>query len=142
MANFSASNLANAQTIISQRYAAPEMRMMPTPAFELLTQNANFLIENADDLRTREDRPIEAKLLTRQKRNPGAGRTYNHTGVFGDSGSVTLAWTSMSDVTSISLKLLDKNIFGFETALANQLEQCAINILEAKEAEIIILKVS
>lgn len=135
MANFSASNLLAAQTIISNRYAGQEMRMKPCPAFELLTQNSNFLIEDAEVLRKREDRPIDAKLLSRQKRASGAARTHNHAGVFGDSGSVTLAWTTKSDVTSISLKLLDNNVFGFNEALANQLEQCAMNILEDKETE-------
>jgi hypothetical protein len=135
MANFSASNLLSAQTLIAQKYAGQEMRMKPCPTFELLTRNSNFLIESADDLRTREDRPIDAKLLARQKRASGAGRTYNHTGAFGDAGSVTLAWTSKSDVTSISLKLLDKNLIAFNTALANQFEQCAMNILEDKETE-------
>lgn len=135
MANFTASNLVQAQTLISKKYAGQEMRMKPAPAFELLTGNSNFLIEDAKTLRTREDRPIEAKLLARQKRAAGAGRTYNHTGVFGDSGSVTLAWTTKSDVTSISLKLLDKNLISFTEALANQLEQCCMNILEDKETE-------
>jgi hypothetical protein len=137
MANFSASNLVNAQTRLAQKYAAPEMRIQPYPAFALLTANSNVLIEDAANLRTREDRPIEAKLLARQKRNSGAGRTHNHTGVFGDSGSTTLTWTTKSDVTSISIKLLDKNVIGFEEAVANQIEQCCINILEDKETEAI-----
>lgn len=137
MANFSTSNLLTAQTMLAKKYAAPEMRMKPCPAFDLLTGNSNVLIESAETLRTREDRPIEAHLLARTKRASGAGRTHNHTGTFDDSGKITLSWTTKSDVTSISLKLLDKSVFDFDTVLANKLEQCAMNILEDKETEAI-----
>jgi len=90
-----------------------------------------------ETLRTREDRPVEAHLLARTKRAPVAGRTHDHTGTLDDSAKETLQWSSMADTTAISLKLLDKSVFDFNTVLANKLEQCAMNILEAKEAEAI-----
>lgn len=137
MANFDTSNLLTAQQILADKYASPEMRMKPAPAFTLLTQNTPFLMESAEVLRTREDRAIEAHLLARTKRAPVAGRTYNHTGTLDDSAKVTLQWSSMADPTAISLKLLDKSVFDFNTVLANKLEQCCMNILEAKETEAI-----
>ncbi len=137
MANFDVSNLLTAQTILADRYKQPEMRMKPAPAFTLLTGNENFLIGDAQTLRTRDDRPIEAHLLTRTKRNSGATRTHNHTGTIDDSQKVTLTWTTKSDKTAISLKLLDKSVFDFNTVLANKLEQCCMNILEDKETEAI-----
>ena len=137
MANFDTSNLLTAQTILANKYATPEMRMKPAPAFQLLTQNAPFLMESYELLRTREDRAIEAHLLARTKRASGAGRTYNHTGTIDDSAKVTLQWTTKSDPTTISLKLLDKSVFDFNTVLANKLEQCCMNILEDKETETI-----
>lgn len=137
MANFDTSNLLTAQTILARKYAAPELRMKPAPAFNLLTSNSNFLIESAEVLRTREDRAIEAHLLARTKRTSGSGRTYNHTGTLDDSAKVTLPWTTKSDKTSISLKLLDKSVFDFNTVLANKFEQCCMNILEDKETEAI-----
>ncbi|MDF2189290.1 hypothetical protein [Paraflavitalea sp. CAU 1676] len=111
--------------------------MKPAPAFNLLTNNEQFLVEDAQILRTREDRPIEAHLLTRTKRASGNGRTHNHTGTIDDSAKVTLAWTSKSDKTTISLKLLDRSVLDFNTVLANKLEQCCMNILEDKETEAI-----
>jgi hypothetical protein len=137
MANFSVSNILTAQTMVSDKYKAAEMRMKPAPAFSLLTGNDNFLIQEAASLKTRDDRPIEAHLFARTKRNSGAARAHNHTGTFDDSQKVTLTWTTKSDVTSISLKLLDKSLFDFNTVLANKLEQCAKNILEDKETEAI-----
>lgn len=135
MANFSTSNLVTAQTIVSDKYAKPEMRMKPAPAFELLSKNDNFLIVGAETLKTRDDRTIEAHLLARTKRNSGSARAYNHTGTFDDSQKVTLTWTTKSDKTSISLKLLDKSVLDFNTVLANKFEQCCMNILEDKETE-------
>lgn len=137
MANFDTGNLVVAQTMLADRYAAPEMRMKPAPAFNLLSNNSNFLVVEAEVLRTREDRAIEAHLLARTKRASGSTRVHNHTGTIDDSQKVTLSWTTKSDKTSISLKLLDKSVFDFNTVLANKLEQCCMNILEDKETEAI-----
>lgn len=137
MANFDVGNLLTAQTIVSERYKKPEMRMKPAPAFTLLSGNDNFLIVGAETLKTRDDRTIEAHLLSRTKRSSGSARAHNHTGTIDDSQKVTLTWTTKSDKTTISLKLLDKSIHDFNTVLANKLEQCCMNILEDKETEAI-----
>jgi hypothetical protein len=137
MANFDVSNLLTAQTMVSDRYKQPEMRMKPAPAFGLLTANENFLIVGAETLKTRDDRAIEAHLLARTKRAAGSARAHNHTGTLDDSQKVTLTWTTKSDKFAISLKLLDKSVFDFNTVLANKFEQACMNILEDKETEAI-----
>jgi hypothetical protein len=137
MANFDVSNLLTAQTLVNKKYEKPELRMKPAPAFSLLTANSDFLIVEAETLRTREDRAIEAHLLTRTKRASGATRVHNHTGTIDDSQKVTLSWTCKSDKFAISLKLLDKSLFDFNTVLANKFEQACMNILEDKETEAI-----
>jgi hypothetical protein len=137
MANFDTSNLLTAQTMLTDKYAQPEMRMKPAPAFSLLTANSDFLMVGAETLRTREDRAIEAHLLARTKRNSGSTRVHNHTGTIDDSQKVSLSWTTKSDKFAISLKLLDKSLFDFNTVLANKFEQACMNILEDKETEAI-----
>ncbi len=137
MANFDVSNLLTAQTMVADRYKQPEMRMKPAPAFTLLTSNENFLIVGAETLKTRDDRAIEAHLLSRTKRSAGSARAHNHTGTIDDSQKVTLTWTTKSDKFAISLKLLDKSVFDFNTVLANKFEQACMNILEDKETEAI-----
>lgn len=137
MANFDVSNLLTAQTMVSDRYKSAEMRMKPAPAFGLLTSNDNFLVVGAETLKTRDDRPIEAHLLSRTKRTSGSARAHNHTGTIDDSQKVTLSWTTKSDKFAISLKLLDKSVFDFNTVLANKFEQACMNILEDKETEAI-----
>lgn len=137
MANFDVSNLLTAQTMVSDKYKAPEMRMKPAPAFGLLTSNDNILIVGAETLKTRDDRAIEAHLLSRTKRTAGSARAHNHTGTINDSQKITLTWTTKSDKFTISLKLLDKSVFDFNTVLANKFEQACMNILEDKETEAI-----
>lgn len=123
--------------MVADRYKAAEMRMKPAPAFTLLTGNDNFLVVEAATLKTRDDRPIEAHLLSRTKRSSGSARAHNHTGTIDDSQKVTLTWTTKSDKFAISLKLLDKSVFDFNTVLANKFEQACMNILEDKETEAI-----
>lgn len=137
MANFDVSNLLTAQTMVSDKYKAPEMRMKPAPAFGMLTGNTNFLVVAAETLKTRDDRAIEAHLLSRTKRSSGSARAHDHTGTIDDSQKVTLTWTTKSDKFAISLKLLDKSVFDFNTVLANKFEQACMNILEDKETEAI-----
>ncbi len=137
MANFDVSNILTAQTMVSDKYKAPEMRMKPAPAFGLLTANDSILIVGAETLKTRDDRPIEAHMLARTKRNSGSARAASHTGTIDDSTKVTLTWTTKSDKFAISLKLLDKSVLDFNVVLANKFEQACMNILEDKETEAI-----
>ena len=137
MANFDVSNLLTAQTMVSDKYKTPEMRIKPAPAFSLLTANSDILITSAETLRTREDRAIEAHMLARTKRSSGTARAASHTGTIDDTTKVTLSWTTKSDKFAISLKLLDKSLFDFNTVLANKFEQACMNILEDKETEAI-----
>lgn len=137
MANFDTSNLLTAQTMVADKYKGAEMRTKPAPAFSLLTGNANILIVGAETLKTRDDRAIEAHLLARTKRAAGSARAHNHTGTIDDTAKITLTWTTKSDKFTISLKLLDKSVFDFNTVLANKLEQACMNILEDKETEAI-----
>lgn len=137
MANFDVSNLLTAQTMVNDKYKQPEMRMKPAPAFSLLTGNDNFLIVGAETLKTRDDRAIEAHLMARTKRTAADARSHDHTGTIDDSQKVTLAWRTKSDKFAISLKLLNKSVFDFNSVFANKLEQACINILEDKETEAI-----
>ena len=136
MANFDVSNLLSAQKILDKKYANAELRMKPAPVFALLTSNDNFIV-NVEQVKTREDRATELYYIPRTKRTAGSARAHNHTGTVNDSAKVTPTWTIKSDKTTISLKLLDANVFSFETVLANKIEQMAMNILEDKETEAI-----
>lgn len=129
MANFEVSNLVKAQTILNERFGAPEMRDRESTVLALGRRNAEIMIPSHTLLRTREDRPITAYILKRNKRTTtGAGRVNDHTGAIGDSISADISWTTFADTFSMSLKLLDNNMFDAATVLANQFAQCFQNI--------------
>jgi len=134
MANFDVSNLLTAQKILGDKYASAEQRMKPAPVFSMLTKNDEFIV-GVESVKTRDDRATELHYITRTKRSAGSARTYNHTGTFDDTAKVTPTWTTKQDVFKISLKLLDKSLFDFNTVLANKMEQACMNIIEAKETE-------
>lgn len=136
MANFDVSNLLTAQKILGDKYKSAEQRMKPAPVFSMLTKNDEFIV-GVETLKTRDDRATELHYITRTKRSSGSARAYNHTGTIDDTAKVTPTWTTKSDKFAISLKLLDKNLFDFNTVLANKFEQACMNILEDKETEAI-----
>ncbi len=134
MANFSVSNLIQAQALLSEKYQKPEMRQAAAPILRLGHSNSEILIPSHKTLRTREDRAIEAYILKRNVRSTmGVGRTAEHTGEIGESLAMSLAWTTFTDKFQMSLKLLDNNVFDFNTALANQFAQVLQNIREDAE---------
>ena len=129
MPNFNSSNLVKAQALINQDFQNPEMRQQPAPVLALGQRNNEIITPSHSVLRTREDRPIETYIMTRNMRSTaGATRTHNHTGSLGDSMSMPLAWTSFTDKFQFSLKWLDNNIFPTDRVLANQFAQAFQNI--------------
>ncbi|WP_346320774.1 hypothetical protein [Chitinophaga sp. YIM B06452] len=137
MPNFSPSNLVKAQARLIDRFTEAELRSKQSPALALALKNRSILIPTHEQLRTREDRPVEAYVLARTKRATTAARTHNHAGNRGGSFAMPLSWTSFVDKFSISLKQLDNNVFAFEEALGQQLLNSAINIHESLETFLI-----
>jgi hypothetical protein len=131
MPYFSASNLFKAQAIINDRFNSPELRQYPSPILDLGRRNTSILIPTHEQLRTREDRPIEAYIIKRNKRDTtGKIRTHDHTGAFGDTMPVDILFTSFVDTFKVSLKWLDNNMYDIADILANQFSQTFMNIRE------------
>ena len=139
MSNFSPTNLAKAQALLQKKFSSPEGRMKPSPVVSMGLSNSNLLIPGHEQLRTREDRTVEANILKRTSRATTSSRTHNHSGSRGDSFVLALSWATFVDKFSISLKQLDNNVFGFEAVLAQQLENAMKNIIESIETYIVTL---
>jgi hypothetical protein len=128
VANFSPSNLVKAQALLKQRFNEAELRRKQSAALAVAMKNQDLLIPGHQQLRTREDRTVEAYIMKRTSRTTGTARAYNHTGTRGDSMAVALTWSRFSDVFTLSLKMMDNNIFSFEQALANSIYNTALNL--------------
>ena len=137
MANFTASNLVKAQALLNQNFQSSELRVQRSPILGLGLQNANILIPAHNELRTREDRPIDAHIIKRNLRTTtGMTRTHDHTGVLGDSMAVPVTFVQFVDKFQMTLKWLDNNLYNFDEILANQFFQAFQNINIGIEAHL------
>ena len=132
MANFTPSNLVKGQALFNEKYLSGEWRLPDTAVLASLFvgQKANPFLAG---LRTREDRAVSAYLPIRRAKGSATERLFNHTGARGDSSEVSLAWDSIAETFSISLKQNDNNLISFEENYAAQLRSAVYNVLERHE---------
>lgn len=134
MAYYTPSNLATAQALLIQAFETSEMKFRDPRVYKLFLQNSSIMLPNYDQLRTREDRTLTAYYKKRSSRSLGTGRTHNHTGNRGDSGSLTPSWTTYKDVFSHSLKQGNNNMFTLDQMMLHDLQNSLINHIEGHEA--------
>lgn len=132
MANYTPSNLVKAQARYTDKFTEAELRSKVSPALMLGMTNG-VAIPNYEQLKTRDDRTVSTYMKSRNAKSTGTGRVYNHAGSRGDSHTVDLAWTTISNAFSISLKQLDNNVFAWEEAYAHEVFTCALDIHEQIE---------
>lgn len=134
MANYVPSALATAQAKLLGAFASGELRYsIPATYLEFL-KNSNVMFPNFAELRTREDRTVTAYYKLRASRSLSTGRSHNHTGNRGDSGTLTPSWTTYSDPFSDSLKQANNNVFTRDEMLANDLQNAVLNHINGHEA--------
>lgn len=128
MANFVASQLVAAQAKFIKQFQDPELRRKQNPALALALKNLSATMPSHQELRTREDRAVNAYLF--QTRQPGVGtaRAARPTGSKGNSIAVGLTWQTITETFEISMKQGDANVFTYQEMLANELMQAALNI--------------
>lgn len=127
------SALVNAQARLLNAFQAGELRFrMPVTFMEFL-RNTAIMFPDYAGLRTREDRPVDAKYFTRSARSLGTGRSHNHTGSVGASGSLTPSWTTYNDVFVSTLKQGDNNVFSLDEMTTNELNNLVANFAEGTE---------
>jgi hypothetical protein len=135
MANLTPTNLKVAQAKLTGKFASNEMRIISANTYLEISKLTQFMLPNYLELRTREDRVIEASLLTRTKRTVTTARTSTHTGARGDSSVITPSWATSADTFSLSLKQYDNNTFSMQEGLNNLFENAYLNVVEALEGD-------
>jgi hypothetical protein len=133
MANLTPTNLKTAQAKLTGKFASNEMRIISANTYLEISKLTQFMMPDYMALRTREDRVVEASLLTRTKRTSIAGRTSGHIGDRGDSAVITPSWSTSGDVFSMSLKQYDNNTYSMQEGLNNLFENAYINTIESLE---------
>jgi hypothetical protein len=137
MANNAYSLLTTAQAILTNKYAAPEMRHKDYAVLRILLGNSDVMIPNVQELQKSDSCSTEAYAFI--KRASDAVTTRHATGAatassFTDTQRVQLSWVTRGQLFKSSLKMADRN---FETAtamLANAMNSAWINLLDTLEA--------
>lgn len=137
MASFSASNLVAAQARLTEKFTSNEFREKVLPALELGLKNGSPVVPDYVELRKREDRPVYAYSPKRIIGSVGSQRTATHTGARPDSFNVPLTWNTYTSTFSISLKMMDTNVFSFQDALDTALKNAILDIHSQIESDTI-----
>jgi len=134
MANYDPSDLVKAQGKLIGMFQNSELRYRDPVTFTQILRESDIMFPNYQELRTREDRPIDAYFRTRTSRALGTGgRTHNHTGSKGDTSVLIPSWTTYDDDFSLSLKQGDNNVYSNAEMLANEYENVVANFAEGME---------
>jgi hypothetical protein len=131
MAYYTLANLVKAQIRLAGEFAANDMRFRSPAVFMYVLGSAKAFFPRIEELRTSEKRTSEANYF---KRTAGAltttGRSHTHTGTQGDSGIMTLSWTTYSTTFSTSLKQSDSSIFSYQEEFNNEVRQKVIDFAD------------
>jgi hypothetical protein len=134
MANRTTANLVKAQAKLIGAFQAGELRYRYPATYLALRAMSAIMFPNYDVLRTREDRTVETNYLARAKRSLGTGgRTHNHTGVKGDTATMTPSWTTYSDKFNISLKQADNSLYNLDDQMFHEMSNILSNFMEGYE---------
>ena len=133
MANYVTSNLTLAQAKLIGGFQDGELRYKEPRVFREILRNSTGFFQNYDTLRTREDRTLTAYYLKRASRSLGTGRSHNHTGAHGDSGSLSPSWTTYHDHFAISLKQGNNNMYSRDEQLMSEWRNVMANMVEGHE---------
>ena len=133
MANRTTANLVKAQAKLIGAFQNAELRFRFPATYLALRAMAPIMFPNYDVLRTREDRAVETNFATRSSRALGSARTHNHTGVKGDTSTLTPTWASYTDKFNMSLKQADNSLYNADEQMFQELSNTISNFMEGYE---------
>jgi hypothetical protein len=137
MANNAYSLLVTAQAMLTDKYAAPEMRHKDYAITRILLANADVMVPNVQEIKTSDQRTVEAYAFIKPTSDPVTTR--HATGAatasaFGDTQKVTPSWATKGQLFKGSLKMADRNFMTAASMLANRMEAAWIHLLDTIEA--------
>jgi hypothetical protein len=131
MAYYTLANLVKAQVRLQGEFAANDSRYRMPAVFMFIVGSSKSFFPRITELRTSEKRTSEANYFKRTSQTLiTSGRTHNHTGAAGDSGVLTLSWTTYSTTFSTTLKQADSSTFTFQEEFNNEIRQKVIDFAD------------
>lgn len=133
MANFATAALVKAQAKLNGAFQAGELRFRDPVVHKLFLRNSEIMLPDYRELKTRDDRTVETNYFTRTSRALGTGRTHNHTGAQGDSGTLTPSWTTYNDAFVSTIKEAGNKIYSLEELHLSKMNNVVANYAEGLE---------
>ena len=133
MANRVSSQITKAQARLLGAFQSSELRFRYPATYLALRAMSPIMFPNYSELRLREDRTVETNFATRAKRALGSARTHNHTGVKGDTATLTPSWVSYTDKFNMSLKQADASLYNADEQLFQEMSNIVGNFMEGYE---------
>ena len=133
MANFATAVLVKAQTKLISQFQNNELRFREPAVHKLFLKNTSIMMPDYNDVKTRDDRTVEANYFTRTARALGAGRTFNHTGAQGDSATLTPTWTTHTDEFVSTIKEAGDKVYSLEELHMSKMLNVTANFAEGLE---------
>ena len=135
MANYTLANLVKAQIKLNGDFANNDTRFRVPENFLSLVIGAETFFPSYKTLKTSDTRAVEANYF---KRTASAlatsGRAHNHTGDGGDSGVLSLSWTTYSSKFSMTLKQADTSVFSWQEEFNNEIKNTVANFADGLDA--------
>lgn len=133
MANFATSVWVKAQAKLQAAFQRAELRFRDPSVHKLFLRNTEIMVPDYETLKTSVDRTVETNYFVRQARSLGTGRTHNHTGAQGDSGTLTPTWTTYNDKFVSTLKEANNKIYSLEELHMSKVNDVIANFAEGLE---------
>jgi len=134
MANRTTANLVKAQAKLLGAYQKQELRYRNPVTYLAFILSSNIMFPNYSELRLREDRAVETNYNVRSSRAlTVSARGVGHTGVKGDTSTLTPSWTTYRDFMKTSMKQADNSIYSIDEQLAQEMQDIASNFAEGLE---------
>jgi hypothetical protein len=133
MANRSTANLVKAQARLLGAFQSSELRFRFPATYLALKAMSPVMFPNYSELRVREDRTVETNFAARSSRSLGSARTHNHTGVKGDTATLTPTWASYTDKFNMSLKQADNSLYNADEQMFQEISNVVANFMEGYE---------
>jgi hypothetical protein len=133
MSNRVNSNLVKAQARLLGAFQSSELRFRFPATYLALKAASPIMFPNYSELRVREDRTVETNFAARSSRSLGSARTHNHTGVKGDTATLTPTWASYTDKFNMSLKQADNSLYNADEQMFQEISNVVANFMEGYE---------
>ena len=128
MANYTLANLVKAQIKLQGEFAANDTRYRVPAVFKLFLNGAEQFFPSYKNLKTSDTRAVETNYFKRTAQSLlTSGRSHNHTGIGGDSGTLALSWQTYTTTFSMTLKQADTSVYSWQEEFNNEIRNKVID---------------